>query len=155
MRKAFLATLALSPVLLHAQANSPAQPQASGSNVLESRLISPKEIGGSSADHSSTAPMRISTGVVAPKLVHVVDIPSSGEDWAWQVSGIERMAVVSMLVDENGVPSNLKIVRSVGADMDNNVLAAVKQYRFQPGTLNHQPTAFPVNLEVVIRSTGR
>jgi TonB family protein len=154
MRKALLATLALSPVLLHAQANSPAQPQASGSNVLESRLISPKEIG-SSADRSSTAPNRISTGVIAPKLVHVVDISSSGEDWAWQVSGIERMAVVSMLVDENGVPSNLKIVRSVGADMDNNVLAAVKQYRFQPGTLNHQPTAFPVNLEVVIRSTGR
>ena len=37
MRKALLATLALSPVLLHAQANSPAQPQA----TLESRLAAP------------------------------------------------------------------------------------------------------------------
>ena len=59
-----------------------------------------------------------------------------------------------MLVDEKGVPSNLKIVQSVGADMDNNVLAAVKQYRFQPGLLNHEPVAVPVNLEVVIRGTG-
>jgi TonB family protein len=151
MRKALLATLALSPVLLHAQANSPAQPQAS--SVLESRLASPNAIG--SANRGTTTPIRISTGVIAPKLIHVVDISSSGEDWAWRVGGINRTAVVSMVVDEKGVPSNLKIVRSAGADIDSNVIAAVRQYRFQPGTLNHEPTAVPVNLEITIQNAVR
>lgn len=153
MRKVLVAALALSPVMLHAQATSPAQPQSSAP-VLESKLAAPAL--SSSADHSATAsPIRITTGVTAPKLIHVVDIPADGASWAWNVSGIDRTAVVSMLVDEKGVPSDLKITRSVGADMDKNVLAAVKQYRFQPGSLNHKPTAVPVNLEVVIRSTGR
>jgi hypothetical protein len=40
MRKALLASLALTPVLLHAQANSPAQPKS----TLESRLTAPKEL---------------------------------------------------------------------------------------------------------------
>ena len=149
MRKALLATLALSPVLLHAQANSPAQPQGS---VLESRLAAPNAIGSSAA---RTTPVRISTGVVAPKLIHVIDVSSTGEDWAWRFSGPNKVAVVSMLVDEKGVPSNLKIVRSAGVDLDANVLAAVKQYRFRPGTLDHAPVAVPVNLEVTIQNPGR
>jgi TonB family protein len=147
MRKALLATLALSPVLLHAQANSPAQPQGS---VLESRLAAPNAIGSPAARTT-----RISTGVVAPKLVHFVNVPATGEEWAWRVGGANRLAVVSMLVDEKGVPSDLKIVRSAGVDLDANVLAAVKQYRFQPGTLDHAPVAVPVNLEITIQSPGR
>lgn len=149
MRKALLATLALSPVLLHAQANSPAQPQGS---VLESRLASPNAIGSAAA---RTTPVRISTGVIAPRLIRTVDVSSTTQDWAWRVSGLNRVAVVSMLVDEKGVPSDLKIVRSAGADVDANVLAAVKQYRFQPGLLNHEPVAVPVNLEVTIQNPGR
>lgn len=151
MRKVLVAALALSPVMLHAQATSPAQPRSSAP-VLESKLAAPAI--NSSADHATASPIRVTTGVTAPKLVHVVDIPADGAGWAWHVNGIERTAVVSMVVDEKGVPSNLKIVHSIGADMDDNVLAAVKKYRFQPGSLNHQPTAVPVNLEVVIRSTG-
>ncbi len=150
MRKILVAALALSPVMLHAQATSPAQPQNSAP-VLESKLAAPA-LNSTAADHGTMSPIRVTTGVTAPKLVHVVDVPADGA--AWHISGIQKTAVVSMLVDEKGVPSNLKIVRSIGADMDNNVLAAVKQYRFQPGSLNHQPTAVPVNLEVVIRSTG-
>ncbi len=149
MRKALLATLALSPVLLHAQASSPAQPQGS---VLESKLATPNAIGSSAA---RTTPIRISTGVIAPKLVRAVDVPSTTQDWAWRVSGVNRVAVVSMLVDEKGIPSDLKIVRSAGADVDVNVLAAVKQYRFQPGLLNHEPVAVPVNLEITIQNPSR
>lgn len=153
MRKLLVAALALSPVMLHAQATSPAQPQKSGSApVLESKLAAPAV--GSPADTPTPSHVRITTGVTPPRLVYSTDVPSDGASWAWQTTGIERTAVVSMLVDEKGVPSNLKIVQSVGADMDNNVLAAVKQYRFQPGLLNHEPVAVPVNLEVVIRSTG-
>ena len=57
-----------------------------------------------------------------------------------------------MIVDQNGKPSDLKIIRSINPIMDKNVLAAVSQYRFKPGTVSHQPTAVPLELEIVVRN---
>jgi outer membrane biosynthesis protein TonB len=159
MRKVIVATLALTPMLLHAQANSPAQTQPSpSSSTLQSKLIQPKDFDASAADHSTThvTPLRISTGVVAPKLISTVQIESDSESDAMPRGfNIERKTVVEMTVDATGKPSDLKIVRSLGPVMDHNVLAAVGQYRFAPGTLDGEPTAVPVNLEVVLRSSVR
>jgi Gram-negative bacterial TonB protein C-terminal len=58
-----------------------------------------------------------------------------------------------MLVDEKGVPSDLKVVNSIGAEMDKNVLAAVSQYHFKPGTLDSKPAAVPLKLEIVLHNT--
>ena len=54
MRKVIVATLALTPMLLHAQASSPAQPQTSGtSTTLQSKLIQPSDLNSSEADHGT------------------------------------------------------------------------------------------------------
>jgi TonB family protein len=156
MRRVIVATLALTPMLLHAQANSPAKtqsPSPSPSSTLQSKLVQPAEINGSEAAHV-TAPVRVSTGVGAPKLIHTVAIES---DSTWVPTGFTsgRNTVVEMTVDATGKPSNLKIVKSLGPVMDHNVLAAVGQYRFTPGTLDGAPTAVPVNLHVVLRSSGQ
>jgi TonB family protein len=145
MRKALLATLALSPVLLHAQANSPAQ--------LESKLAAPPIA--TAADRGTTSkPLRVSTGVAKPKLIHSV-IVSSENTWPWSLTGANKTVVVSMVVDTNGVPTDLQIVRSAGPELDKNVLAAVAQYRFTPGTVSNQPVAFPVNLAINLLSPKR
>jgi TonB family protein len=142
MRKAILASLVLSPVLLHAQAKTPAQ-----TNVLESRLAAPAEIAGA-GDRTTSKGLRISTGVVAPKLIHSTDIAIDN------TSAINytdpRKVVVNMIVGTDGVPSDLKIVSSAGPLVDRNVLAAVSQYRFSPGTVSNQPTAIPLNLEIML-----
>ena len=154
MRKVIVATLALTPMLLHAQANSPAQTQTSGtSTTLQSKLVQPKEINSSEADHGTAhvAPVRISTGVIAPKLISTVQIESDSIA-PRGFNNFERKTVVAMMVDATGKPSDLKILRSLGSVMDRNVLAAVSQYRFTPGTLDGHPTLVPVNLEVVLRS---
>jgi TonB family protein len=155
MRKVIVATLALTPMLLHAQANSPAQTQPSpASTTLQSKLAQPKELNDSEAVAHSTASVRISTGVGAPKLIRTVAVES---DSNWFPTGFvfEREAVVEMTVDPTGKPSDLKIVKSLGPVMDHNVLAAVSQYRFTPGTLDGAPTAVPVNLHVVLHTTGQ
>jgi outer membrane biosynthesis protein TonB len=152
MRSVIVATLALTPMLLHAQANSPAKTQSSGtSTTLQSKLVQPKEFNASEGDHNS-ASVRVSTGVVAPKLVSTVQIESDSEATPRGFS-VERETVVEMTVEANGKPSDLKIVGSLGPQMDHNVLAAVGQYRFKPGTLNGQPTAVPLNLHVILRSS--
>ena len=157
MRKVIVATLALTPMLLHAQANLPAQTKTPGTSTnLQSNLVQPKEFNASEADHGTAhvAPLRISTGVVAPKLISTVEIESES-DLTPQAFTSERQTVVEMTVDATGKPSDLKIVGSLGSAMDKNVLAAVSQYRFTPGTLDGQPTPIPVNLKVVLRSSLR
>lgn len=139
MRKAILATFILSPVLLHAQANSPAQPQI----ALASHPAAP------AADRGVAAikPMRISTGVIAPKLVHSVSVNAENTR-PWTDVAANKNVTVGMIVDKAGKPTDLKIVKSAGSAVDKNVLEAVSQYRFQPGTVSSQPVAFPLNLEI-------
>jgi TonB family protein len=157
MRKVIAATLALTPMLLHAQANSPAQTQTPATPAtLQSKLVQPKEFNASEADRGTAhvAPVRISTGVVAPKLISTVEIESDS-DAVPQGFNLDRKTVVEMTVDATGKPSDLKIVGSLGSVMDRHVLTAVSQYRFTPGTLDGQPTSVPVNLEVVLRTPVR
>lgn len=150
MRKVIMATLALSPMLLHAQASTPVQAQAAPPSNLRAKLEF-------SADPTRTtsiaAPVRVSTGVIAPKLIHAVDVSTQG-DFAWTVVPMRRIAVVNLIVDETGKPTNMKLAQSFGAAMDKNILEAVSQYRFRPGTVSHQPVPSPVNLEIDIRSNS-
>ena len=95
--------------------------------------------------------IRVSSGVTYPKLIEKADIVESSP-WHWKPTEDEKLAVVRIVVDKDGKPSQLAIVRSVGAAMDNDVLAAVSHYRFEPGTLNHVPTPIEVNLSVHIQS---
>jgi TonB family protein len=155
MRPIIVATLVLSPMLLHAQANSPATTQTGAASNLHSELVQPKEFAASEADRNNTGtatPLRISTGVGAPKLIYTVEVQADADFSGTPL--LERTAVVAMTVDTTGKPTDLKIVRSVNPIMDKNVLAAVSQYRFTPGTLDNQPVSVPVNLEVVLRGSS-
>jgi hypothetical protein len=150
MRKTILAAVILCPMLIHAQVNSPAQPQSAGTNpVLESRLTTPKAPGVSS--DTTTAPVRISSGVTFPKLIETAEIFES-KDWRWLSPVAEKVAVINLIVDPTGKPSQLHLVQSLGAGVDEDILAAVSRYRFVPGMLNHQPIPIEVNLTVRILS---
>jgi TonB family protein len=135
MRKLIVAILSLSSFMLHAQANTPAQTQIASNG-------------------SAQQVKRISTGVIAPKLIYKVDVVADSTGTARLISD-DTKVVVGMIVDKTGKPSDLKIIKSAGAGVDASVLAAVSQYRFTPGTVSNQPIATPLNLEVVIQTSYR
>jgi TonB family protein len=56
--------------------------------------------------------------------------------------------VVSFRVDESGAPQNVHLVKSVSQIVDERVMAAVRQYRFVPGTLDDQNVPVDVNLVI-------
>jgi hypothetical protein len=123
--------------------------------ILAALVLSPTMLfAAGGAGSRTTSPVRVSTGVTAPKLISTVDIPTEAGS-VWSVANIDRHVVVSMVVDETGKPQDLKIVESADPIEDKNVLTAVAQYRFQPGQLSHQPTAVPVNLEIILRNPAR
>jgi TonB family protein len=135
MRKLIVAILSLSSFMLHAQANTPAQTQVASNG-------------------SAPQVKRISTGVIAPKLIYKVDVVADSNGTA-RLMNDDTKVVVGMIVDKNGKPSDLKILKSAGPGVDASVLAAVSQYRFTPGLVSNQPVASPLNLEVLISNTVR
>ncbi len=135
MRKLIVAILSLSSFMLHAQANTPAQTQVASNG-------------------SAPQVKRISTGVIAPKLIYKVDVLADSTGTARLIND-DTKVVVGMIVDKNGRPSDLKIIKSAGAGVDASVLAAVSQYRFTPGMVSNEPIATPLNLEVVIQTSYR
>jgi TonB family protein len=123
MRKLIVAILSLSSVMLHAQAGTPATTK------------------------------RVSTGVIAPKLIYKVDVVADPN--TARMLQNDTTVVVGMIVDKAGKPEDLKIVRSSGTLLDASVLSAVSQYRFTPGMVSNQPIATPLNLEVIIANENR
>jgi TonB family protein len=149
MTRTIVAILALTPAMLFAQAKSPAQP--SSTPVLQSALLQPVAfVAEKSNDNAAanTTPARISTGVVAPRLVHSVDVTVDQDDARLAI--LDREVVVEMIVDQAGNPTNLKVIQSADQALDKNVLTAVSQFRYRPGTLDGQPAAVPVRLEVTV-----
>ena len=160
MHKTLVVAIALLPTLLHAQAPSPATAQASiSASSFEARLTLPAEFGQDAApasefDSVPSAPVRISTGVTPPQILSTVNIQADN-DVIWRAIGNDKTVVVSMLVDKTGKPTNLKITKSAGLELDENVLAAVAGYKFKPGMLNNKPTDLEVNLEIIVHAPGR
>lgn len=155
MKLTIAAAVLLSPLMVHAQVNSPAQPQTANALALSSSFAASAQPMLSAADSEAvpdnSAPVRVSTGVVAPKLIH--EVPMVQTSISANLFGPrDREATVSMTVNASGKPENLKIVQSAGRGIDSSVLQMVRQCQFQPATVSGQPVAVPMELHVVIEA---
>jgi len=56
-----------------------------------------------------------------------------------------------MIVGSDGLPHDLKVVRSVGLGLDEKALEAVRMWRFEPGRKNGQAVATQIHVEVTFR----
>src|ERR1700759_4516301 len=133
MKRTMLAILALSSVAAFAQTKSPAQPESTP--VLQSANVQPALFAASNGAAAAAAtPVRVSTGVTAPILVHQVSLTQNPA----VPDGYTRNRVVdlSLVVDATGKPTEIKVVKSAGAITDDEVVNAVSSYRYKPATLN-------------------
>lgn len=152
MKRTMLAILAISPVLLHAQVKSPAQPGSTP--VLQSSNIQPAAFAAvKPIDNAAPTPVRISTGVTPPQLIHSADVDPNHVFPSH--FGQDRIVTVDMVVDENGKPSNLKVVKSSDMYTDGGILMAVDKYRYKPATLNGTAVPMAVTLKFIIRDEAR
>ena len=87
----------------------------------------------------------IGGGVSSPVLIFKVDPEFSEEARKAKFMG---NVVVNLVVDPNGMPQNVHVVRGVGMGLDQKALDAVKQYRFKPAKENGKPVAVQLNVEV-------
>ena len=90
----------------------------------------------------------VGNGVLGPKLIYAPDPKFSPEALKAKYQGV---AVVSLIVDAQGKPQRVQVVRHLGMGLDEQAIAAVTQYKFQPGTLHGKPVPVEVNIEVNFR----
>jgi TonB family protein len=56
--------------------------------------------------------------------------------------------VLSITVDEDGIPNDVQVVKSLRADYDQSAIEAVREWRFKPAQRNGQPVAMEIKTEV-------
>jgi TonB family protein len=98
-----------------------------------------------SAKGTDSTIYKIGGSVKPPKLIHQEDAQFSAEARRKKISG---EVMVQCIVDLNGLPQELKVVKSAGYGLDEQALKAVQQYRFAPATKEGQPVQVTINVSV-------
>jgi len=119
--------------------------------ILLSTLLVPSAVHAKASDMAASGtPVRVTTGVVAPAVLNSGDFTVTSD--ALSGVGIEKPAVVlSLRVNEKGMAENVRVVRSVNFRVDQQVLAAAREFRFRPATLDEQPVPVDLHLTVVVQ----
>src|SRR5271167_625701 len=68
---------------------------------------------------------------------------------------IQGTVLLWLEVGADGKPSNIKVTRAVGHGLDEEAIDAVKQWKFEPATVNGQPVPVMINVEVNFRLDGK
>jgi TonB family protein len=92
--------------------------------------------------------LRPGGNVKPPRLLTVLD-PASN-DYA-QKNNIAGMVFLQMVVDAQGRPGAVTIVRPIGFGLDEKAVEAVEHSQFRAGTLNGKPVSELVNMQVTFR----
>ncbi len=66
-------------------------------------------------------------------------------------AGLEGTVLVSLVVDEEGQPQNVRVVRGLGMGLDEKAIEAVSGWRFKPGVSGGLPAAWPLTVGVTFR----
>jgi len=103
---------------------------------------------GSAAFSPNNDPFGLPPGARHPVVIHSVEAEFSDEARRERIEGV---VLVTTIVDEQGMPTQIHVVRSAGHGLDENAVAAVSQYRFRPATLDGKPIATRITIEISFR----
>ena len=102
-------------------------------------------IGPGSGGNTGGGVYHIGGGVRPPSVIYSVDPEFSEEARKAKFSG---NVLVDLIVDENGLPSHVRVARGVGMGLDEKAVEAVRQYKFKPATKDGKPVKVELTVEV-------
>ena len=91
---------------------------------------------------------RIGGGVSAPSVLTKVEPEYSEEARKAKWQGV---VVLRLVVDDQGRPQKLEVVRSLGLGLDQKAIEAVEKWRFKPGMKDGKPVPVVATIEVNFR----
>lgn len=78
-------------------------------------------------------------------------IPEVSDRHLVRTQGSEAICLFSVLVDSQGMPQDIKLVRSVSHDFDEKAAEAVRRYRFRPAMNGTEPVPIRITVEVIFK----
>ena len=100
------------------------------------------------SDRAPNGVYQVNDGVTPPRAIHS---PSPKHPKAARKDRYQGTAVLWLVVDKEGLPRDIKVVRSLRSDLDLAAVDAVKKWKFAPATKDGKPVPVQVNVEVSFR----
>lgn len=91
---------------------------------------------------------RVGVGISPPRAIFSPDPAYSKEAEAAKYQGV---CVLSLIIDPDGNPRDIKVVRHLEMGLDEKAIEAVTQWKFQPAMKDGRPVAVAINIEVNFR----
>jgi len=92
--------------------------------------------------------MSVGGGVSAPEVMHSVE-PEFTEEA--RKANFQGTVSIELIVDSQGNPQDVRVVRRLGMGLDQKAVDAVRQYRFRPAMYQGHPVAVQMIVEVDFR----
>lgn len=89
--------------------------------------------------------MSVGGGVSAPQVLHSVE-PQFTEEA--RQSNFQGNVAIQLIVDSQGNPQNIHVIRHAGMGLDEKAIEAVRQYRFRPAMYQGHPVAVQIIIDV-------
>lgn len=88
-------------------------------------------------------------GIRPPRILYAPDPEYSEQARRKKIQGV---VIVSTLVDAQGMPTDIRVVQSLGYGLDQKAVQCVGQYRFRPAmTRDGKPVAYRITIEMSFR----
>lgn len=91
---------------------------------------------------------RVGGGVAAPRAIFS---PNPRYSEKARNAHQQGTVVLWLIVENDGLPSNVKVARSLNPDLNQLAIDAVKKWKFAPATKEGKPVAVMINVEVTFR----
>jgi periplasmic protein TonB len=92
--------------------------------------------------------MSVGGGVSAPEVIHSVQPQFTAEARSQNFQGV---VAVQLIVDSQGFPQDVSVVRHLGMGLDEEAITAVKQYRFRPAQYEGRSVSVKMVIDVDFR----
>jgi TonB family protein len=87
--------------------------------------------------------------ISAPQVIHSVEAEFSDEARRAKYQGI---CLIALIVDTQGNPQNIHVIRALGMGLDEKAMEAIRQYRFRPAMKDGRtPVPVMITIEVDFR----
>jgi TonB family protein len=91
---------------------------------------------------------KIGGDVSSPQIITKVEPEYSEEARKAKFQGV---VVLSIVIDANGMPRDIKVIRPLGLGLDEKAIEAVQKWRFRPAMKGGKAVAVSANVEVNFR----
>jgi TonB family protein len=120
-------------------------PKPAPAPVAPAAVAPPKTQAAAPAAPPNPGPFAVGDGVTAPVVIRKVNAEYTDPAHKARLQG---SVLIRVIIDENGVPGNMEVLRPLGMGLDEKAMAAVANWRFRAGERGGKPVAVIATVEV-------